>query len=156
MQYGEPLSIALTDTYGTDFFFRDFTPEQAQAWRGLRHDSGDPFAFGEKAIAFYQGHGIDPRTKTLVFSDGLEVETILALTDRFSDRIRVVFGWGTKLTNYPGCAPLSIVVKILSSCGHGAVKLSDNLEKALGTPKDIERYMRIFGHTDIRRLGVKY
>jgi len=155
-QYGEPLSIALTDTYGTDFFFKDFTPEQAQAWRGLRQDSGDPFAFGEKAIAFYQKYGIDPRTKTIVFSDGLEVEMILALTDRFYDRTQIVFGWGTNLTNDLGFVPLSVVVKILRSCGYGAVKLSDNLDKALGTPEDIERFMRIFGHTDIKRLGVKY
>jgi nicotinate phosphoribosyltransferase len=155
-QYGEEISIALTDTYGTDFFFQDFTPKQARAWRGLRHDSGDPFAFGEKAIAFYEGLGIDPTTKQIVFSDGMEAETMLRLVDRFADRIQVVFGWGTNLTNDVGFDPLSMVVKVVRSCGHGTVKLCDNFDKAVGSPHDIERFKRIFGRTEIPRLGVKY
>lgn len=154
--YGEPLSIALTDTYGTEFFFSDMTLEQAKSWRGLRQDSGDPFAFGERAIKFYEERGIDPREKTIVFSDGLEVGTILGLTEQFSGRIQVVFGWGTNLTNDLGFAPLSLVVKAIRSCGHGTVKLSDNLDKAIGNPADIERFTRIFGAGDIPHLGVKY
>ncbi|HEY7820642.1 MAG TPA: nicotinate phosphoribosyltransferase, partial [Vicinamibacteria bacterium] len=69
--YGWGLSVAVTDTYGSEFFFRDMGPEQARAWKGLRHDSGDPFEFGERAIRFYQDLGIDPREKLLIFSDGL-------------------------------------------------------------------------------------
>lgn len=155
-QYGEALSIALTDTYGTDFFFRDFTPGQASAWRGLRHDSGDPITFGDRAIAFYEGLGIDPSTKTLVFSDGLEVETMLRLVDRFDGRIQVVFGWGTNLTNDVGLEPPSLIVKPVRACGRATVKLTDNFDKATGDPGELERFMRIFGTTEVPRLGVKY
>ncbi len=145
-EYGEPLSIALTDTYGTDFFFRDFTPEQARAWKGLRQDSGDPFAFGEKAIVFYKKFGIDPKTKIIVFSDGLDLDTIIRLYNQFDRRIQIAFGWGTNLTNDVGERALSLVVKVSESCGHGTVKLSDNLAKAMGSPKDIERFKKIFGY----------
>ncbi len=155
-QYGEPMSIALADNYGSEFFFGDCAPEQARAWRGLRHDSGDPFAFAEKAIAFYRRLGIDPTTKQIVFSDGLEADTMLRLVQRFADRIRVVFGWGTNLTNDVGFEPLQLIVKVIRACGHGTVKLADNFDKALGTPRDIERFRRIFGYADVSRLGVKY
>jgi len=145
-EYGEPLSIALTDTFGSEFFFRDFTPQQARDWRGLRQDSGDPFAFGERAIGFYASLGIDPLTKTIVFSDGLDSRTIIALQQRFGGRIRVVFGWGTNLTNDCGYDPLSLVVKATEACGRPTVKLSDNLAKAMGPPAEVERYKRIFGY----------
>lgn len=144
--YGEPLSIALTDTYGTDFFLEDMTAEQARLWRGLRQDSGDPIAFGEKAIAFYERHGIDPRTKVIVFSDGLDIEAIVRLAEHFAGRIQVVFGWGTNLTNDLGLEALSLVVKVVEANGHGTVKFSDNFAKAMGSPADIERFMRIFGY----------
>jgi nicotinate phosphoribosyltransferase len=145
--YGFDLSIALTDTYGSDFFFRDLSPEQARNLKGLRQDSGDPIAFGEKAIRFYESRGIDPREKLLVFSDGLDIESIYRLTEHFSGRIKVSFGWGTNLTNDLGFGALSLVVKVVESCGHGAVKLSDNLAKAIGSSEDIERFKRIFGYT---------
>jgi len=146
-EYGEPLSIALTDTYGTDFFFRDFTDEQARSWRGLRQDSGDPLVFGERAIEFYTKKEIDPKTKTIVFSDGLDIKTILELQDHFKDKINIVFGWGTNLTNDLGLDPLSLVVKPVEACGHGLVKLSDNFSKAIGNPENIERFKKIFGYT---------
>ncbi|MFA5020998.1 MAG: nicotinate phosphoribosyltransferase [Patescibacteria group bacterium] len=145
-QYGFGLSIALTDTYGSDFFFRDFTLEQARLWKGLRHDSGDPFIFGEKAIKFYQNIGIDPKEKMVVFSDGLDVNTIIALWVRFHDRIKVSFGWGTNLTNDLGLPSLSMVVKLLESCGISTVKLSDNLAKAMGSKPELSRSTRIFGY----------
>jgi len=148
--YGDTLSIALTDTYGTDFFFRDMTKDQAQAWKGLRQDSGCPFEFGDKAIGFYQGHGIDPREKILVFSDGLNVETILKIHERFAGTVKMAFGWGTNLTNDLGFEPLSLVVKVIEANDHGTVKLSDNLAKATGKPEDIERFKQIFGHTVTR------
>ncbi|OHA04111.1 MAG: nicotinate phosphoribosyltransferase [Candidatus Sungbacteria bacterium RIFCSPLOWO2_02_FULL_51_17] len=146
-EFGWGLSIALTDTYGTPFFFTDMTPEQARNWKGLRQDSGDPFDFGECAIAFYTGLGIDPKEKMIVFSDGLDVETIMALFERFNGRIKVTFGWGTDLTNDLGFGSLSLVVKAVEACGHGLVKLSDNLAKAIGALDDVERFKRIFGHT---------
>jgi nicotinate phosphoribosyltransferase len=145
--YGEALSIALTDTYGTDFFFEDMTRDQAEKWRGLRQDSGDPIEFGEKAIKFYESHGIDPRQKLIVFSDGLDIETIVKLTNHFRGRIKVAFGWGTNLTNDMGVKALSLVVKVIEAMQHGTVKLSDNLAKAMGSLKDIELFKKVFGHT---------
>lgn len=144
--YGEPLSIALTDTYGTDFFFRDFTDEQARKWRALRHDSGDPVAFGKGAIAFYRERGIDPREKTLVFSDGLDIDAILAIHKELSSEIGVVFGWGTNLTNDLGPRALSLVMKVAIANGNRVVKLSDNIAKATGDPLLVERYKRVFGY----------
>ena len=138
--YGEDYSIALTDTFGTDFFFETFTQYQAEQWRGLRHDSGDPFAFALKAIEFYKSKGIDPLTKTLVFSDGLDLTDIIALA-KFRDRINVTFGWGTGLTNNVGVAPLNIVMKATAVDGFGTVKLSDNKGKHTGTPENIARYL---------------
>lgn len=145
-EYGWPLSIALTDTYGTDFFFRDFTPEQARDWKGLRQDSGDPLEFGEKAIAFYEKLSIDPKTKLIVFSDGLDLDMIIRLQSQFCDRIQVAFGWGTNLTNDLGFKPLSLVVKASEACGYGTVKFSDNLAKAMGSPEEVERFKKIFGY----------
>jgi nicotinate phosphoribosyltransferase len=155
-EYGWGLSIALTDTYGSDFFFRDMTAAQARAWKGLRQDSGDPMAFGEKAIAFYERHGIDPGEKLIVFSDGLDLGTIVKLTDHFAGRIRVSFGWGTNLTNDVGFEALSLVIKVIEANGHRTVKLSDNLAKATGEAPDIERFKHIFGHTSTLCEECKY
>ncbi len=142
--YGVALSIALTDTFGTGFFFKDFTSEQARDWRGLRHDSGDPFAFGEAAIRFYESVGINAKDKVLVFSDGLDIETIVKLHDRFHGRINVAFGWGTNLTNDLGFAALSLVVKAIAAGGFRTVKLSDNIAKAMGELEDIDLYKKLF------------
>ena len=136
-EYGETLSIALTDTFGTDFFLENFTVAQAHAWRGLRQDSGDPIEIGEKIIAFYKKHKIDSRDKLILFSDGLSIEKILELANHFKGRVQIAFGWGTNLTNDMGLAPLSLVMKAIEASGHGTVKLSDNPAKATGTPEDI-------------------
>ncbi len=143
--YGAALSIALTDTWGSEFFFRDMTPEQARRWKGLRQDSGDPFAFGERALHFYEACGVDAREKVIVFSNGLALETIVALADRFAGRIGVTFGWGTNLTNDLGLSPPSMVIKLAAAGGRPTVKLSDNLAKAMGPPELVERYRRVFG-----------
>lgn len=144
--YGWGLSIALADTYGSDFFFQDMTYEQARDWKGLRQDSGDPIEFGEKAIQFYKNYGIDPTTKMIIFSDGLDTETILKIANHFRGRIKVTFGWGTNLTNDLGIRPLPIVIKVKEANGRPAVKLTDNLAKAMGRPEDIERFKRIFNY----------
>lgn len=154
--YGADLSIALTDTYSTDFFFRDMTGEQARNYRGLRQDSGDPISFGESAIRFYESRGIDPREKLIVFSDGLDIETIFRLAEHFAGRIKCAFGWGTNLTNDLGFSALSLVVKVVEACGHATVKLSDNLAKAIGMPPDIERFKRIFGYTGTAWEACRY
>jgi len=145
-EYGWGLSIALTDTYGTDYFFRDFTEEQARNWKGLRQDSGDPIEFGEKAINFYESRGINPKEKLIVFSDGLDVNEMIKIYLHFKGRIRITFGWGTNLTNDMGFKTLSLVVKTVEAYGNGLVKLSDNIAKALGRSEDIARFKKIFGY----------
>lgn len=144
--YGEKLSIALTDTYGNDFTFETMTGSQARKWRGLRHDSGDPIEFGEKAIAFYEKHGVIPSTKTIVFSDGLDVEKIVEIHNHFEGRIQCVFGWGTNLTNDLGLESLSLVTKVVEAAKWSTVKLSDNIAKAMGKLKDIEWFKKIFDY----------
>ncbi len=124
------------------------TPQQAREWNGLRQDSGDPVAFGERAIEFYRGLGIDPATKTVVFSDGLDPATIVALQRQFAGRIKVAYGWGTNLTNDCGFGALSLVVKVHRAGGRPTVKLSDNVAKAMGPAAEVERYKRVFGHVD--------
>lgn len=149
--YGERLSIALTDTYGSEYFFKDFTKEQARNWKGLRQDSGDPFKFGEQAEAFYVSKMVDPKEKLVVFSDGLNVDKIINLGDTFRGRLQTSFGWGTDLTNDLGFRTLSLVVKATWSNGHGTVKLSDNLNKAMGSVNDIERFKKEFGYTNTEK-----
>lgn len=150
-QYGQGLSVALTDTFGSGFFFEDFSRSQAQSWKGLRHDSGDPLQFGRKAIDFYRSHGVDPKDKMIVFSDGLSPKLMVYLYRKLNEEINVTFGWGTNLTNDFGFDPLSLVVKPVEANGNGLVKLSDNLNKAVGTKEDIARYKRIFRHNHEER-----
>lgn len=138
--YSGDLSTALTDTFTTEFFFADFTEEQAREWKALRHDSGDPFEFGERVIDFYESHAIDPQTKTIVFSDGLDIETILQLADYFKGRIKVTFGWGTTLTNDLGLKANNSVMKAVRVNGVSTVKLSDSIGKHTGSPEKIDYY----------------
>lgn len=153
--YGPDLAVALTDTYGSDFFFRDFTPEQAEQYRALRHDSGDPIAFGLKAIEYYEEIGIDPMSKTIVFSDGLDIGTIVDLYNRFKGSINVVFGWGTTLTNDLGLPALNIVMKAthvrIPATGKEAelVKLSDAPGKHTGPAGKVNEYETIFTRAPI-------
>jgi nicotinate phosphoribosyltransferase len=155
-EYGEPLSVALTDTYGSGFFFRDLSPEQAANWKWLRHDSGDPFAFGERAIAFYQGLGIDPAGKGIVYSDGLDIDVIERIHARFAGRIGLVYGWGTNLTNDLGYPALSLVMKAIEANGNRLVKLSDNPAKATGPADEVERFKRVFGYEEGERVECTY
>ena len=142
-RYGADLSIALTDTFTSDFFFEDFTKKQAEQWRGLRHDSGDPIAFGERAIAFYDQYGIDPTSKTIVFSDGLDIDTIIQLADHFKGRIMTMFGWGTSLMNDLGVRPNNFVMKATNVNGIDTVKLSDNEGKHTGPVQQVARYITL-------------
>lgn len=141
--YESDLSIALTDTFGSGFFFDTFTAAQARAWRGFRHDSGDPVAFGEHAIAWYQRHDIDPRSKSIVFSDSLTIDTIAHLQQHFAGRIGVLFGWGTSLTNDVGLTPLNIVMKAVAVDGIATVKLSDHVGKHTGPSDKIAEYQHL-------------
>lgn len=144
-EYGRPLSLFLTDTWGTPTYFADVDGDRARRFRGVRHDSGDPIAFGESVLTWYRARGVDPKTKTLVFSDGLEPDEILDLHQRFDGRIGVAFGWGTNLTNDCGVPNFSLVVKPVSADGQPLVKLSDNSGKSTGPPAEVARYRRLFG-----------
>ena len=116
---------ALTDTLGTDLFLMDFNKLQANCYSGVRHDSGDPIAWGEKIISHYEKLGIDPKTKTLLFSDSLDFDKAQDIYNHFCDRINVSFGIGTYLSNDTNADPLNIVIKLQYVNGHPVAKLSD-------------------------------
>jgi len=136
--YEGNLGIALTDTYGTNSFFRDFDMFLSKLYDGVRHDSGDPFVFCENVIKHYEKHKIDPRSKTIIFSDSLNVEKAIEINREFGSRINVAFGIGTHITNdkdlFDGeiINPLNIVIKIHSAGGIPVVKLSDDTGKTVG------------------------
>jgi len=142
-KYGSDLSTALTDTFTTGFFFADFSPEQAQSWNSLRHDSGDPIEFGEAVINFYERSGVDSRDKTIVFSDGLDIDKIVQLADYFKGRINTTYGWGTTLTNDLGLEPNNFVMKATKVNGIPTVKLSDSVGKHTGPEDVVDRYQSL-------------
>jgi len=151
--YGGELLIMLPDTFGTTQFLRG-APDWVADWTGQRCDSKDPFVAGDEYIAWLMSRGRDARRKRLIASDGLDVDDIIALHEYFNGRIRVSAGWGTFLTNdFRDCHPrgehdfdpISLVCKLMTVEGRPAVKLSDNVRKATGPPKEIERYRHVFG-----------
>lgn len=141
-EYQGDLGTALTDTLGTDLFLMDFTKLQAMCYTGVRHDSGDPIAWGEKIIAKYEEYGIDPKTKTLLFSDGLDFDKAQEIYDYFKDRINVSFGIGTYLTNDTCVGALNIVIKLQYVNGHPVAKLSDNPAKTMCQDEGYINYLR--------------
>jgi nicotinate phosphoribosyltransferase len=154
------LRIILPDTYGTRGFL-DNAPDWLAGWTGIRIDSGNPAEWAETAIKWWQARGEDPAKKLVIFSDGLDVEKIIELQQRFSGRVRTSFGWGTLLTNdfrglVPGdrLAPFSLVCKAVSANGRPTVKLSDNPNKAMGPISEITRYKRVFGVGEQERAEV--
>lgn len=145
MYNGKLPSIALSDTFTTEFTFKTFGKERAEKWDGFRHDSGDPFVFADRLLAQYKEWGIDATTKTIVFSDGLDVDLIIALYTTYRDKIKMIFGWGTNLTNDVAFnETLSIVMKATHVNGVPIVKLSDNPEKISGDPTAVQRYQKVF------------
>ena len=125
-EYRGLLGIALTDCITMDAFLRDFDLYFAKLFDGLRHDSGDPLAWAEKAIAHYHKLGVDPRTKTLVFSDALDLPKALAIFRALRGRIQVSFGIGSNLTcDIPGVEPMNIVLKMTACNGQPVAKISD-------------------------------
>ncbi len=154
------LRIILPDTFGSQGFF-DNAPDWLAGWTGVRIDSGDPAKGAEIAIDWWKSRGEDPRKKLVIFSDGLDVDKIVALQKQFTGRVRVSFGWGTLLTNdfrglVPGdaLAPFSLVCKAVSANGRPTVKLSDNPEKAMGPQDQIQRYKRVFEVGEQERMAV--
>jgi len=151
--YGGNLLIVLPDAFGTDAFLRD-APDWVADWTGFRPDSAPAIEGGEKILQWWRQKGVDPRERLIVFSDGLDADTIEQAYQHFNGKVRMSFGWGTNLTNdFAGCAPsetvalspISIVCKVTSANGRPAVKLSDNPKKATGDKATIERYLKLFG-----------
>ncbi|TCM68713.1 nicotinate phosphoribosyltransferase [Acinetobacter calcoaceticus] len=130
-EYRGDLGIALTDVVGMDAFLRDFDLYFAKLFDGLRHDSGDPYEWGDKAYAHYRQLKIDTKTKMLTFSDGLNIETAWNLHQYFKDRFKVSFGIGTNLTNDMGQTPLNIVLKLVECNGQSVAKISDSPGKTM-------------------------
>jgi nicotinate phosphoribosyltransferase len=145
-EYRGDLGTALTDVVGMDAFLADFDLYFAKLFDGLRHDSGDPVVWGEKALAHYAKLRIDPHTKRLVFSDGLTVTKAIALYRHFADRVQLGFGIGTHLSNDLGLTPLNIVMKLTHANGQPVAKLSDSPGKTLCDDETFLAYLRqVFG-----------
>ena len=141
-EYRGDLGIALTDVVGMDAFLRDFDLYFAKLFDGLRHDSGDPYVWGDKAYAHYQKLKIDSKTKMLTFSDGLDLERAWDLHQYFKDRFKVSFGIGTNLTNDMGLKPLNIVLKLVECNGQSVAKISDSPGKTMTDNDTFLAYLR--------------
>ncbi len=145
-EYRGDLGIALSDTYGLDAFLRDFDMYFCKLFDGARHDSGDPFEWGERLIAHYRRNRVDPRTKTLVFSDQLSIPLAIEIARRFQGRAITAFGVGTNLTNDLGYEPLNIVIKMTECNGQPVAKLSDVPGKTVSKDPGYLAYLRqVFG-----------
>ena len=137
-EYRGDLGIALSDVYGLNAFLRDFDMFFCKLFDGARHDSGDPFLWGERMIDHYQRNRVDPKTKTLIFSDSLTIPRTIELYQQFRGRCQLAFGVGTNLTNDLGYEPLQIVIKMTRCNGQPVAKLSDTPGKGMC---DDEKYL---------------
>nr|WP_316614044.1 nicotinate phosphoribosyltransferase [uncultured Ruminococcus sp.] len=141
-EYDGDNGTALTDTITTDLFLMDFNRSMVNNYNGVRHDSGDPYEWGEKIIRHYESYGVDPRTKLLLFSDGLDFDRAQKLFDYFKDRAKVSFGIGTFCANDTCAEPLNIVIKLQYVNGKPVAKLSDNPEKSMCHDADYLKYLK--------------
>ena len=145
-EYRGDLGIALSDVYGFNAFLRDFDMYFCKLFDGARHDSGDPFAWGERLIEHYRKNRVDPLTKTLIFSDSLTVPSTIELYQRFRGRCQLAFGIGTNLTNDlgdpPEHVPLQIVIKMVRCNGQPVAKLSDSPGKGMCDDEKYLAYLR--------------
>ena len=141
-EYRGDLGIALSDVYGMEAFFRDFDMYFCKLFDGARHDSGDPFEWGERMIEHYRANRCDPMGKTLVFSDSLTIPRCIELYQHFRGRVHTSFGVGTNLTNDMGVQPLQIVMKMVRCNGQPVAKISDNPEKIMVEDLDYLAYLR--------------
>lgn len=160
--YDSNLLIVLPDAYGTSRFLKH-APEWVANWSGFRIDSKEPIEGGEEVISWWEKMGRDPKEKLLIFSDGLDIDTIESTYHHFEGRVRTSFGWGTNLTNdFRDCAPyrndnlkaFSVVCKVTQADGKPTVKLSDNLAKASGPQEELDRYLRVFGREHLTTAEV--
>lgn len=140
-EYKGDNGTALTDTLTTDLFLLDFDRSMCNNFTGVRHDSGDPYQWGEKILAHYAKYGIDPKTKTLLFSDSLDCDKAEAIYRYFRDKTNVAFGIGTHFSNDTGATPLNIVIKLQYVGGNPVAKLSDAPGKAMSQDPDYTEYL---------------
>lgn len=141
-EYRGDLGIALSDTYGTDAFLRDFDMYFCKLFDGVRHDSGDPFQWAERIIAHYESMKVDPKTKTLVFSDSLTFPVALELWLRFSGKTKLAFGIGTNLMNDVGMKSIDIVIKMIECNGQPVAKISDVPGKTMCRDESYLKYLK--------------
>jgi nicotinate phosphoribosyltransferase len=145
-EYRGDLGIALTDTISLDVFLKEFDLFFAKLFDGLRHDSGCPYTFGEKVIARYKELGIDPKTKTAVWTDSLDIPKAIDIHNQFIGRIKTSFGIGTNLTNDLGPEPINIVIKMVRCNNQPVAKLSDNPKKNMCEDQKYVEYLKsVFG-----------
>jgi len=136
-------AIALTDTFTVNLFFNQFTSELGKRYTGLRHDSGDPLEFADRTITFYGEKGIDPKSKTIIFSDGIDPDAARKILDYVGGRINVGFGIGTNLTNdFPQGSNSGIVIKLTEINGKRVAKTTSNPSKATGDPDKIRKLLQ--------------
>ena len=141
-EYRGDLGIVLSDCLGFKTFLKDFDPYFAKLYDGCRHDSGNPFDWGNQLIDHYKNRFIDPKTKTAVFSDGLNFKAALQLHNYFNTRIKTAFGIGTNLTNDLGVTPLQIVIKMVECDGQHVAKLSDSPGKLMCNDKVYLKHLK--------------
>lgn len=150
--YHGSLGIALTDTYTTDNFFHSFNPKFTKLFDGVRWDSGDALVFTDKVLKHYADHRIDPKTKTVVYSDALDLEKVKEIKNYVNGRLHDVYGIGTYLSNDVGVKPLNMVIKLISVKPEGyrnyipAIKLSDVDGKHTGDPFEVQLCERVINH----------
>jgi len=141
-EYGILNGTALTDAITTDCFLRDFQLTFATLFSGVRHDSGDPYEWGDKMIEHYKSLDIDPRTKTLLFSDSLDFDRAAKLNAYFKDKVKVAFGIGTYLSNDTDVSALNIVMKTTACNGMDVAKISDDAGKGMCKNADYVHYLK--------------
>ena len=141
-EYKGDNGTALTDTITTDLFLLDFDRSMVNNYTGVRHDSGDPYEWGEKIISHYQKYGVDPKSKQLLFSDSLDFDRAQALYDHFKDKTKVSFGIGTFCSNDTDVRPLNIVIKLQYVNGRPVAKLSDSPGKSMCKDPEYLKYLK--------------
>ena len=159
--FGGPVSIFLSDTFGSNHFFNTFGEDRALRWWGARQDSGDPFWWGDRYIEMLKSHGVNPVGKMGLFSDGLDPWLVVKLNEYFRGRMDRGWGIGTNLSNDIGVKNLSLVMKVEAVAADtnrwvSAVKLSDNPAKAIGEPAEVSRYKRVFRYEPGETVQPRY
>lgn len=145
-EYRGDLGIALSDVYGMEPFLKDFDMFFCKLFDGARHDSGDPFVWGERMIEHWANNKCDPRSKSLIFSDALTIPRVIELYRRFHGRVGIGFGIGTNLMNDLGPEALNVVIKMVKANGQPVAKISDTPEKGMCEDEGYLSYLRqVFG-----------